>query len=244
MTQEGIRSRFVAGYARPYIGGMNIRARIQAIMDVKEWNQEELAEELQVTQATVSRWMNGADPRGETRDRINELHSRVVGAPAQPEGPSFGRVIGVIGRIGAGGSIETSSEQINHAEPLFEVRVPFPIPEDALALQVGGDSMFPRYDDGDVIICSRFGENPDGVVGYPAGVQTAEGNRYLKRVLRGSRPGLYHLESYNAPLMPDVHIVSFSSVIAVIPASQVHKITDHNRRSVTRQIKSGKPDRG
>lgn len=157
-----------------------------------------------------------------------------------PEDSQTGSTVGVIGYIAAGGAIDTSSEQINRADPLFEVRVPFPIPDDALAFQVKGPSMWPRYDDGDVIVCSRFSEHPDGVIGFPAGVETADGSRYLKRVLHGSQPGLYHLESYNAPLMPDVHVVSFSSVIAVIPASQVKTVTDQMRRNVVRQIKTGR----
>lgn len=161
-----------------------------------------------------------------------------------PSDAPVGSTLGVIGYIAGGGSIDTSSEQINHADPIFEVRVPFPVPEDALAFQIKGPSMWPRYDDGDVIICSRFSEHPDGVIGFPAGVETADGSRYLKRVLNGSRPGLYHLESYNAPLMTDVQVVSFSSVIAVIPASQVKTVTDHVRRNVLRQIKSGKVARG
>ncbi|MGF7053963.1 transcriptional regulator with XRE-family HTH domain [Bosea sp. OAE752] len=149
-------------------------------------------------------------------------------------------VVGVYGYIGAGGSIDTSSAQVAHHEPLFEVQVPFPLPDDALAFQIQGESMWPKYDSGDVIVCSRFADHPGGVIGHTAAVETAEGARYLKRVLQGTKPGFYHLMSYNAPEMMDVPVVSFSEVIAAIPAAQVRSIANEARRSVLRQIKSGK----
>ncbi|KRE02575.1 hypothetical protein ASE61_14950 [Bosea sp. Root670] len=159
------------------------------------------------------------------------------------EGPGSAQeqsVVGVFGYIGAGGSIDTSSAQIGAHEPLFEVQVPFPLPNDAMAFQIQGESMWPKYDSGDVIVCSRFADHPGAVIGHTAAVETAEGARYLKRVLQGSRTGLYHLMSYNAPEMMDVPVVSFSEVIAAIPAAQVKSIADEARRSVLRQIKSGK----
>lgn len=161
-----------------------------------------------------------------------------------PTGEAAGSDVGVFGYIAAGGSIDTSSAQIEGHEPLFKVRVPFPIPDDALAFQIRGESMWPKYDPGDVIVCSRFAENPDGVIGHTAAVETADGARYLKRVQRGSRDGLYLLLSHNAPEMVDVAVVSFSSVIAVIPASQVHETTNQVRRAVIKQIKTGKTLRG
>lgn len=159
------------------------------------------------------------------------------------DGPGSGAelsVVGVFGYIGAGGSIDTSTAQIDDHEPLFEVQVPFPLPDDALAFQIQGESMWPKYDSGDVIVCSRFADHPGAVIGHTAAVETAEGARYLKRVLLGSKPGLYHLMSYNAPEMMDVAVVSFSEVIAAIPAAQVKAIAHEARRSVIRQIKAGK----
>lgn len=243
--QERIRLRFVERYALAYADAMDVRATLQSIMDLAGWRQEQLALELGVTQATVSRWMNGSDPRGASRDRILEIYAKLTGSESAAVEPMpFGRTIGVMGRIGAGGSIDTSSEQINHFEPLFEVRVPFPVPEDALAFQVSGESMWPKYDADDIIICSRFSEHPDGVIGHIAAVETADGQRYLKRVLKGTRAGHYMLISLNASVMEDVRVRSFSSVIAVIPASQVGTINRSVKRSVDRQIATGKSARG
>lgn len=243
--QDGIRLRFGPLYALAYNAAMDVPAALQKIMDLAEWRQEQLADELGVSQATVSRWMNGADPRGAKRDQIVSLLARLSGAgDDNPRPLPFGRTIAVVGRIGAGGSIDTSTAQIDHFEPLFEVKVPFPVPEDALAFQVSGESMWPKYDAGDIVICSRFSEHPDGVLGHIAAVETASGERFLKRVLKGSRSGHYMLVSLNASVMEDVRIASFSAVIAVIPASQVSTINTAVRRSVDRQIAQKRPARG
>jgi len=69
-----------------------------------------------------------------------------------------GNQIPVVGRIGRGGGIQPEFEQVP-PEGLYEIEVPFPIPAEAIALQVEGDSMWPRYDPGDVIICWRQGND-------------------------------------------------------------------------------------
>lgn len=215
---------------------------IQALREERNLTLEQLAERVGLSVSYVSRLEKGG--RNLSVKHIDSL-ARAFGVPRErlltEDKP---QQVGVFGVIGAGGKIDTSSAQIDQAEPLYRVTAPIDVPDGALAFQVAGDSMWPRYDDGDVVICSRFSEHPDGVVGFPAAVETADGSRYLKRVLLGSAPGLYHLESYNAPLMPDVHVVSFSSVIATIAASQVARITDKIRREVMRQIKTGKAARG
>ncbi|WP_198024022.1 helix-turn-helix transcriptional regulator [Mesorhizobium sp. LNHC221B00] len=52
--------------------------KIRAIMAETQWRQQQLAEMLDVGQSTVNRWLAGSEPRGDRRDRINELYERVV----------------------------------------------------------------------------------------------------------------------------------------------------------------------
>lgn len=212
---------------------------IKALREARDLTLEQLAERVGLSVSYVSRLEKG----------VRSLSVKHIDRFAEAFGVARERLltderrhkVGVVGRIGAGGKIDTSSAQL--AEPLYMVNAPFDVPDGALAFQVVGESMWPKYDDGDIVICSMFSEHPDGVVGFPAAVETSDGSRYLKRVLLGSQPGLYHLESYNAPLMTDVHVVSFSSVIATIAASQVAKITEKVRRDVMRQISTRKQAR-
>ncbi|QBR70643.1 peptidase S24 [Beijerinckiaceae bacterium] len=133
--------------------------------------------------------------------------------------PSPGNLVPVVGRIGAGAEIQPEFEQIP-PEGLYEIEVPFPIPTDAIAFQVEGDSMWPRYDPGDVIICWRQGTNVDEVIGWEAAVRTADGKRYLKRIQRGAATGTFDLESHNAAPIRNVRIEWAAEIKGVVRSGQ------------------------
>src|SRR6476619_7863825 len=60
----------------------------------------------------------------------------------------------IMGRVGAGASIEPEHEQVP-PEGLGDVELPFPISEETVAFEVAGDSMLPKYENGDVIVVYR-----------------------------------------------------------------------------------------
>jgi Peptidase S24-like len=130
-----------------------------------------------------------------------------------------GNRVCVVGRIGAGAEILPEFEQIP-ADGLYEIEVPFPIASGAIAFQVEGDSMWPRYDPGDVIICWREGANADEVVGWEAAVRTADGKRYLKRIQRGAGAGTFDLESHNAAPIRGVQIEWAAQIQGVVRFGQ------------------------
>jgi hypothetical protein len=133
--------------------------------------------------------------------------------------PTPGNIVQVVGRIGAGAEILPEFEQIS-PEGLYEIEVPFPISNDAIAFQVEGDSMWPRYDPGDVIICWRQGTNVDEVVGWEAAVRTTDGKRYLKRIQRGGSSGTFDLESHNAAPIRGVRIEWAAEIKGVVRTGQ------------------------
>ena len=133
--------------------------------------------------------------------------------------PTPGNIVQVVGRIGAGAEILPEFEQIP-PEGLYEIEVPFPISNDAIAFQVEGDSMWPRYDPGDVIICWRQGTNVDEVVGWEAAVRTTDGKRYLKRIQRGGSSGNFDLESHNAAPIRGVRIEFAAEIKGVVRTGQ------------------------
>ena len=125
----------------------------------------------------------------------------------------------VVGRIGAGAEIQPEFEQIP-PEGLYEIEVPFPVSADAIAFQIEGDSMWPRYDPGDVIICWRQGTNVNDVIGWEAAVRTADGKRYLKRIQRGATSGTFDLESHNAAPIRGVRIEWAAEIKGVVRSGQ------------------------
>jgi hypothetical protein len=174
----------------------------------------------------IKRAVERADRQGVSMDTLRALApilQTTVGYLADGTGDDEDphSLIEIKGLIGAGGSIDTSTEQTAISDMLRCVRLPVPVPDRALAWEVAGMSMFPRYDPGDIVVTDVFARYSPGIIGSVSVVLTAEGSRLLKRVAAGSRPGLYHLESHNAPLMADVEVVSFARIIAVVPAAAV-----------------------
>ena len=125
----------------------------------------------------------------------------------------------VVGRIGAGAEILPEFEQIP-PEGLFEIDLPVPLPPEAVAFMVEGDSMWPRYDSGDVVVCGRTETDAQAIMGSEAAVRTADGKRYLKVIRRGSSEGTFDLESHNAPPIRGVTIEWAARILMILPGSQ------------------------
>lgn len=134
-------------------------------------------------------------------------------------------IVGVKGLVSAGGLIETASEQLPDGADLYEISVPFPVEEGTIAFRVSGTSGYPKFDPDDVVLCSRHGENPERLVGLYAVVMTGTGDRYLKRILQGSKKGRFHLESFNAPLISDARIKWASGIISTVHARSWSQIS-------------------
>lgn len=141
----------------------------------------------------------------------------------------------VVGKIGAGAAILPEIEQVP-AHGLYEVKTPFTVPKDAIAFEVEGDSMWPRYDPGDVIVCWRQGSNLEEVIGWEAAVRTADGHRYLKRILRGAEPETFDLESHNAAPIRGVKLEWVAQVHAVIRADLIRSATAHQKKQLEKQL--------
>ena len=71
-------------------------------------------------------------------------------------------------------------------EGLGEVELPFPISEETIAFEVAGDSMLPKYENGDIIVVYREQRHPvSSFYGEEAAVRLKTGERYLKTIERG-----------------------------------------------------------
>ena len=130
--------------------------------------------------------------------------------------------VAVVGQVGAGAEIKPEFVG-GPPEGLYEIELPFPAPAGAAAYQVEGDSMWPRYDPGDVVICLQQGNDVEEVVGFEAVVRTNDGKRYLKRIQRGAVPGTFDLESHNGAPIRGVSIVWAAAIQAVVRSGQWHR---------------------
>lgn len=234
----------IAGYARvldcvsfsPYSSPMaqgDLTAVIKALLERRGWNQEDLANRLKTTQATVSRWLAGAEPRGDKRDAIRQLAAElgILGDGTT----ATSHVVPIMGRVGGGASIEPDFEQVP-AEGVEQVELPYAIAEDLIGFRIIGDSMAPTYEEDAIIIVER--EQPyalDNMVGMRAAVLAVtpdgERRRYLKSLRRGSKPDTFNLESINdrSPTIRNVKVAWASPVRMIIPNIGLHIVRGRAR---------------
>lgn len=125
----------------------------------------------------------------------------------------------VLGNVGAGGAILFAEND----EPQIVPRPAF-TPGKLMALRVVGDSMLPRYDDGDIVYVRRdhMGVLPEYVGDYCA-VHTSDGGTFLKILSLGSEPGKYTLRSLSAKDIENVEVVWASPVEGVLPRRALEK---------------------
>lgn len=132
--------------------------------------------------------------------------------------------VAVMGRIGAGATIEPEHEQIP-PDGLFVVEIPFFMPEEMVAFEVEGDSMVPRYDPGDVIVVWKDQKRPlENFFGQEVAIRTKDGKRFLKTLLPG-KGKLVTLRSFNASKdIENVKIAWIGEIYVVVRKQQVRRI--------------------
>lgn len=179
-----------------------VGGRLRALRKGARKGQEEVADDLGVTRSTLSRYETNEYP---VPDHVIERAAQLyIVTPAYIRyGDTTSRMARVFGRVGAGAQVEAIEQP-----PWRFVEVPASW-EDAVALEVTGLSCYPTYDDGDDIVIRgerRIVESE--ILGRMCVVETADGLGLVKRVRRGKTPGLFNLESPNAPTIEDVPLLS------------------------------------
>lgn len=214
--------------------------RIRELREQQGLTIEDMAERTAISVSYLSRLESGA--RNLSVKNIERIAAALSVDRAQilaKSGAPANAVIAVMGRIGAGAEILPEEEQVP-PEGLYEIETMFPLPEDAIAFEVSGESMWPRYDDGDVIVCWRQGINAEEILGWEAAVRTSTGHRYLKRVLRGAEHGTFDLESHNAAPIRGVRIEWVAAVQSVIRSGQWQKLSPATRQKMVQKMTAGR----
>lgn len=193
--------------------------RIKAIRQAHGLTQTEFAEALGTTQSTVTRWEKGSVPGGDQLQRIadfaNTTVERLMGTADLAASPP--NLIPVVGFVGAGAAVLPYDDFARGDGLDYVERPPF-LKGQMVAVEVRGDSLLPVAEDGWRLVYT--GEQTlleADVLNKLCVVQLADGRALVKRVIRGSAPGRYHLLSTNAPIIEDVEIVWAAPVKAIIP---------------------------
>ena len=142
----------------------------------------------------------------------------------------------IMGRVGAGASIGPELEQMP-PEGLGEVELPFPIAEETIAFEVVGDSMLPKYENGDIIVVYRDQRHPlTSFYGEEAAVRLKSGERYLKTIERGKTGHVVNLTSFNAKPISGVKLEWIGEICVTLPRGQIERLraraTGRSRRKL------------
>lgn len=206
-------------YALAYsIRPMTIVETVQWLLDANGWTQAELAERLGTTQPTVNRWLAGADPRGSMRKRIEELYQTVRdGAEDRP--PGTVRLVGRVGADPSGSILFADGDDLGDVVP-----IPPGGSSNDSALEVSGYSMRGYADDGSIIYYSAPRQPTDEYLGEVVVCETFDGERLVKRMLRGSRRGLFDLESINGETRRDQTLRWIAEITSIVPPRQARRL--------------------
>jgi len=130
----------------------------------------------------------------------------------------------IMGRVGAGAVIEPDQEQVP-PEGLGEIELPFPIADETVAFEVTGDSMLPKYENGDIIVVYRDQRHPiSSFYGEEAAVRLKTGERYLKTIERGKSPSQVNLTSFNAKPINGVKVEWIGEICLTLPKGQIGRL--------------------
>ena len=203
-----------------------IDEKLSFIMEATGWRQADLAEKLSVTQACISRWFSGADPRGEHRDKITEIYNAITGKSeitGNTQTPSKSYVP-LMGYVGAGAKIEPDFGEMS-PDGLGVVEIPFSMPADMVAFRVRGDLMLPVYREGHIIIVYRNQTKPlEAFYGEEAVVQTSDGRRFIKTIMRGAEG--VNLISWNARPIENVTLEWIGEIFAIFPRQALRLLVE------------------
>lgn len=139
-------------------------------------------------------------------------------------------MVPIIGRVGAdteGRVVRTLTQAANDLAP-----APTGGTSKSVALEVDGHSMRGFADDGALVYFENQHTPPtEDMLGEVVVLQIATGEHdaddedvLVKRLLRGSRDGLYDLESIVGPTMRDVQVRWAAEIIQIIPPKQARRL--------------------
>lgn len=163
------------------------------------------------TQIGIAKALGIAHPQitrllqGERDLKVREIRPIAEYLETPPPLPGERWPVPVVGYVGAGAQVYPVDDHAKGAG-LEVVDLDFPMPREAVAVIVRGESMLPTFEDGALIGYYGRNDDPTSLIGRLCIAQVVDGPLYIKRLRRGSAPGLFTLVSPNASDIEDVRL--------------------------------------
>lgn len=157
-----------------------------------------------VSQSTVSRWVKKTNPQKPDIEHWEAIQRVAAEVGYRPAGSESGEAVNIIGYVGAGAAVYPIDDHAQGGG--FDVVYVPGGTGPAIGLIVRGDSQYPKYEDGDILIFEDRDVDPLSLIGKDCYVQLEDGRAMVKRLHAGTKPGLFRLRSHNAPDIEDVRI--------------------------------------
>jgi DNA-binding transcriptional regulator YiaG len=187
--------------------------RIKALRKERHMTVEQLAERAGYSTGHVSNIEN--HKRGFTPRSLKMIATVLGVKPAELLDTSNAwQTIPIFGMIGDKGIFRPAGDTPTSSPP--SIKVPLALGE-VLALQVDGQSLYPRYEDGAVIIYPKRAMNVDDCVGEECFVVLSDGVSMIRRVDRGSDDEHHTLTFHNQIPLINVEIVTCRSALLALP---------------------------
>lgn len=149
---------------------------VRSLISSSGMQQKDIAAALGVAQSAVSRWLDGAEPRSGTLEKLREL-------AAERKGGAPGLTCPIVGFVRGGSEMELYAE----GQGPFDV-APLPAGSSAgtVAAIVRGDSMAGRADDGDIIYFDERRAPGDDMIGRLCVIGLEDGRVLVKKLMRSN----------------------------------------------------------
>lgn len=192
---------------------------LDAAMTAKGIGPTELGRLAKTSKQNIDRWRK--QERKLTPEVAAQLAPHLDTSPAAlllldelDPGPTV-RTTTIVGRAGA-----ATDGRLVYAEGdggLGEVMLPEGTDSSSVAIEIEGYSMGLLADGALVFYSETHAAPTDDMLGQIVVVGLEDGSVLLKRLLRGSEPGLYDLESINGPMLRDQRVIWAAHIDSLVP---------------------------
>lgn len=171
--------------------------RIAELRELAGMTQGQLAKAAKTSQPQIDRLESGE--RNLTHawmvrlaKAMNRMPLELIGEPTQK--------VPVVGYVDAGQTVYLSHDDYAPGEGMYKLDIPTSVGK-VVGVEIRGNSMAPRYYDGEVIFYTRTKPDLRELLNQECVIHLTDGTIYLKWLRAGSKPGHFNLES-SSPSVP------------------------------------------